>query len=235
MRREDLGNLQLKRLKWTLKSVYENVPFYRRLLKDEGIELSDIQSPEDVKKLPFTTKSDLQDAYPFSLFAVPRDRIARVHTSSGTRGKPTLVGYTQKDLENWSDITARCLTMVGVGKGDVFQNAMSYGLFTGGLGLHYGAEKVGATVIPSATGHTERQIELMHDLGVTCIHCTPSYALYLAEIAEEKGKAPENMRVMCLGAEPWSENTRKEIENVYHARTYDSYGLSEMFGPGVAF
>jgi phenylacetate-CoA ligase len=235
MSRNELIDLQLKRLKWTLKRAYENVPFYHRLFKEAGAAPDEIDTLDGLKRLPFTTKSDLQDNYPFGLFAVPRSEIARIHTSSGTRGKPTLVGYSQRDLDNWSDITARCLTMVGIGKGDVFQNAMSYGLFTGGLGLHYGAEKIGATVVPSATGNTERQIELMHDLGVTCIHCTPSYALFLAETAQEKGGLPEDLRVMCLGAEPWSENMRREIERLYNAKAYDSYGLSEMFGPGVAF
>ncbi len=234
IRPEELAALQLKRLKWTLRQAQE-VGLYQKKFKEAGISPDDIRTLDDVEKLPFTYKKELQAGYPFGLFAVPLKEIIRIHTTSGTTGKPTVVGYTRQDLENWSELIARNMTMIGLGEDDIFQNAVNYGLFTGGLGFHYGAEKIGMTVIPSATGNTRRQIEMIEDFGVTAIHCTPSYALHLAEVAESMGKTLDTLRIGIFGAEPWSENTRVELERRLGVRAYDSYGLSEMYGPGVAF
>ena len=230
----ELSELQLKRLKNTLESV-QNVEFYRNQLKSAGIKPGDIRTLDDVCKLPFTRKQDLRDGYPFGFFAVPLRRVVRIHTTSGTTGKPTVVGYTRKDLETWAELIARNMTMVGVTEDDVFQNMVNYGMFTGGLGFHYGAEAIGATVIPSATGNTRRQIEMINDFGVTVIHCTPSYAMHLAEVAEEMGATLESLRIGLFGAEPWSDSMRSELEKKLGVTAYDSYGLSELFGPGVAF
>ncbi|WP_340818378.1 phenylacetate--CoA ligase [Methanolobus sp. WCC4] len=236
MKKDELAELQLKRLKKTAAAVYDNVPFYKEKFKQLGIKPDDIRSLDDISKLPTTKKTDLRDNYPFGLFAVPRKDIVRIHASSGTSGKPTVVGYTQNDIENWSDLMARNLTMVGLDSNDVFQNAVNYGLFTGGLGFHYGAERMGAMTVPSGTGNTARQLEMMMDFGVTAIHCTPSYALYLAETAQEMDIVDKlSLRVGCFGAEPWSSNTRKQLENSLGIKAYDSYGLSELMGPGVAF
>ena len=180
----DLQELQLKRLKKTLKQV-QNVGFYQKRLADAGVKTSSIKTLDDIRKIPFTKKQDLRDGYPFGFFAVPLKKVVRIHTTSGTTGKPTVVGYTRKDLDAWSDLIARNMTMVGITENDVFQNMVNYGMFTGGLGFHYGAEKIGMTVIPSATGNTKRQIEMINDFGVTTIHCTPSYAMHLSEVAEE--------------------------------------------------
>ncbi len=231
MKRSELEKLQLKRLRSVIKRVKKHVPFYR------AKKLPEIRKLDDAQKLPFTRKSDLRDNYPFKLFAVPMKAVVRVHASSGTSGKPTVVGYTQNDIETWADLIARCFTMIGAKKGDVFQNAVGYGLFTGGLGFHYGAEKAGLTVVPAGTGTTKRQIEMLIDFGVNIIHCTPSYALYIAETARENGVGFNKfaLRIGCFGAEPWSDNTRKELEEALDIKGYDSYGLSEMFGPGVAF
>ncbi len=234
IRPEELADLQLKRLKWTLRQAQE-VGLYQRKFKEAGVSPDDIETLDDVEKLPFTYKKELQAGYPFGLFAVRLKEIIRIHTTSGTTGKPTVVGYTRQDLENWSDLIARNMTMIGLGEDDIFQNAVNYGLFTGGLGFHYGAEKVGMTVIPSATGNTRRQIEMIEDFGVTVLHCTPSYALHLAEVAESMGKTLDSLRIGIFGAEPWSENTRAELERRLGVKAYDSYGLSEMYGPGVAF
>ena len=234
IRPEELADLQLKRLKWTLRQAQE-VGLYQRKFKEAGVSPDDIKTLDDVEKLPFTYKKELQAGYPFGLFAVCLKEIIRIHTTSGTTGKPTVVGYTRQDLENWSDLIARNMTMIGLGEDDIFQNAVNYGLFTGGLGFHYGAEKVGMTVIPSATGNTRRQIEMIEDFGVTVLHCTPSYALHLAEVAESMGKTLDSLRIGIFGAEPWSENTRAELERRLGVKAYDSYGLSEMYGPGVAF
>jgi len=234
IRPEELADLQLKRLKWTLCQAQE-VGLYQRKFKEAGVSPDDIRTLDDVEKLPFTYKKELQAGYPFGLFAVRLKEIVRIHTTSGTTGKPTVVGYTRQDLENWSDLIARNMTMIGLGEDDIFQNAVNYGLFTGGLGFHYGAEKVGMTVIPSATGNTRRQIEMIEDFGVTVLHCTPSYALHLAEVAESMGKTLDSLRIGIFGAEPWSENTRAELERRLGVKAYDSYGLSEMYGPGVAF
>ena len=236
MERKELEELQLQRLKSVVEKVYRNVAFYQNKFKQAGITPEDIKSLKDLAKLPTTKKQDLRDNYPFGLFAVPREEVVRVHASSGTTGKPTVVGYTAKDIETWSDLMARDFVMVGVEKGDIFQNAVNYGFFTGGLGVHYGIERMGAMAVPSGVGNTERQLEIMTDFGVTVLHCTPSYALYLAETAKAKGVVDKlKLRIGCFGAEPWSDESRKELEETLHIKAYDSYGLSEMMGPGVAF
>jgi Coenzyme F390 synthetase len=234
IRPDELADLQLKRLKWSLHQA-QKVGLYQRKLKEAGVASDDIRTLDDVQKLPFTYKQELRAGYPFGLFAVPLKEIVRIHTTSGTTGKPTVVGYTRQDLDNWSDLIARNMTMIGLGEDDIFQNAVNYGLFTGGLGFHYGAEKIGMTVIPSATGNTRRQIEMIEDFGVTAIHCTPSYALHLAEVAESMGKTLDTLKTGIFGAEPWSESMRVELERRLGVKAYDSYGLSEMYGPGVAF
>ncbi|HNY34789.1 MAG TPA: phenylacetate--CoA ligase [Methanothrix soehngenii] len=236
MERKELQELQLERLRSVVEKVFKNVPFYQRKFKEAGITPQDIRSLEDVSKLPTTRKQDLRDNYPFGLFAVPKEEVVRVHASSGTTGKPTVVGYTAKDIETWSDLMARDFVMVGVNKGDIFQNAVNYGFFTGGLGVHYGIERMGAMAVPSGVGNTERQLEIMMDFGVTVLHCTPSYALYLAETAKARGLVDKlKLSIGCFGAEPWSDESRKELEEALHIKAYDSYGLSEMMGPGVAF
>ncbi|HIH70224.1 phenylacetate--CoA ligase family protein [Methermicoccus shengliensis] len=236
MDRRELESLQSERLRHTVQRVYERVPFYRRRLDEANVRPEDIHGIEDITRLPFTTKQDLRDTYPFGLFAVPLREVIRVHASSGTSGKPTVVGYTRGDIEHWAELMARNFAMVGVSSEDVFQNAANYGLFTGGLGIHYGIERIGATAVPSGTGNTIRQLELMRDFGVTVLHCTPSYALYLSEVASEMGIIDElRLRIGCFGAEPWSSSTRRELEDALHCKAYDSYGLSEMYGPGVAF
>ena len=231
---KDLERLQRKRFSWTLGQA-KKLSFYRRKFKEAGIRLDDIRSLEDLPKVPFTRKQDLRDGYPFGFFAVPLAEVVRIHTTSGTTGKPTVVGYTKKDLENWAGLIARNLTMVGLKPGDVFQNMVNYGMFTGGLGFHYGAEKIGLTVVPGATGNTRRQIEMIDDFGVTAIHCTPSYAMHLAEVAEEMKTDLPTLKTGLFGAEPWSDSLRGELEHRLGVTAYDSYGLSELYGPGVAF
>ncbi len=235
--RKELEEIQLKRLKWVVRHAYDNVPFYRRRFREAGVYPDDVKRLEDIVKLPFTTKEDLRENYPFGLFAVPKERLVRVHTSSGTSGKPKVVGYTANDLENWINLCARCLYMVGLRERDVFQNMVSYTMFTGGLGMHYGAERIGAMVVPSGTGNTKRQIGYMLDFGTTAIHCTPSYALHIKEIAESLEIDPREigLKIGCFGAEPWSEATRRKLEDAFGLKAFDSYGLSEMNGPGVAF
>ena len=236
MAREELEALQLRRLKSVAEKVYKNVPFYHRKFQEAGVAPEDIKSLEDISRLPTTRKQDLRDNYPFGLFAVPQEEVVRVHASSGTTGKPTVVGYTAKDIETWADLMARDFVMVGVEKKDIFQNAVNYGFFTGGLGVHYGIERMGAMAVPSGVGNTERQLEIMMDFGVTVLHCTPSYALYLAETAKARGVVDKlNLRIGCFGAEPWSDESRRELEEALNIKAYDSYGLSEMMGPGVAF
>ncbi|MBP7071421.1 MAG: phenylacetate--CoA ligase [Methanothrix sp.] len=236
MAREELEALQLRRLKSVAEKVYKNVPFYQKKFQEAGVAPEDIKSLADISRLPTTRKQDLRDNYPFGLFAVPREEVVRVHASSGTTGKPTVVGYTAKDIETWSDLMARDFVMVGVEKKDIFQNAVNYGFFTGGLGVHYGIERMGAMAVPSGVGNTERQLEIMMDFGVTVLHCTPSYALYLAETAKARGVVEKlNLRIGCFGAEPWSDESRRELEEALNIKAYDSYGLSEMMGPGVAF
>ncbi|WOF16841.1 phenylacetate--CoA ligase [Methanoplanus sp. FWC-SCC4] len=231
---KSLDELQGKRLRWTVKQA-ENVPFFKKALKEAGVYADDIKTREDITKIPFTKKTDLQAGYPFGFFAVPKKEIVRIHTTSGTTGKPTVVGYTRNDLENWSELIARNMTMIGLDENDTFQNAVNYGLFTGGLGFHYGAEKIGMTVIPSGTGNTKRQIEMIDDFGVTAMHCTPSYAMHLAEVAESMGTTLDTLKTGIFGAEPWSENMRHSLENKLGVKAYDSYGMSEMYGPGAAF
>lgn len=230
----DLEALQLKRLKKTLRSV-QSVEFYRNQFDSAKVKASDVKTLDDICKFPFTKKQDLRDGYPFGFFAVPMRDIVRIHTTSGTTGKPTVVGYTKKDLDTWANLIARNMTMIGVGPDDVFQNMVNYGMFTGGLGFHYGAEKIGMTVIPSATGNTKRQIEMIRDFGVTTIHCTPSYAMHLSEVAEEMNEPLESLKTGIFGAEPWSDTMRQTLENRLGVTAYDSYGMSELFGPGVAF
>ncbi|MDO9323451.1 MAG: phenylacetate--CoA ligase [Methanoregula sp.] len=231
---DELQSLQLKRLKKTISQA-QKVSFFKNRLSEAGITTSSIKTLDDIQKIPFTKKQDLRDGYPFGLFAVPLKEIVRIHTTSGTTGKPTVVGYTKKDLDVWADLIARNMTMIGVGKEDIFQNMVNYGMFTGGLGFHYGAEKIGMTVIPSATGNTKRQIEMIRDFGVTTIHCTPSYAMHLSEVAEEMGESLDSLKTGIFGAEPWSESVRHTLEKRLGLTAYDSYGLSELFGPGVAF
>lgn len=235
MSRDEICNLQSARLKKMVQRVYHNVEFYRKKMQEMGIEPGDIRGLEDINKLPFTTKEDLRQNYPFGLFAVPQSEIVRVHASSGTTGKATVVGYTRKDIGIWQECVARVLAMAGVGAKDKLQVSYGYGLFTGGLGLHYGAENLGATVIPMSVGNTKKQITMMQDLGCTAIACTPSYLLHITEALEEAG-AIENIQLKCAicGAEPWTDNMRKEIEQKLQIKAYDIYGLSEVMGPGVA-
>jgi len=236
MDREEMRKLQGERLKEMVERVYSKVPFYRKKMQEIGIQPGDIKSIDDLKHLPFTTKQDLRDNYPFGLFATPLSEIVRLHASSGTTGQPTVVGYTQRDIKLWSEVVARTLAAGGANREDKIQVAYGYGLFTGGLGLHYGAEMLGATVIPISGGNTKRQIQLMKDFGSTLLACTPSYALYLAEAIEESGvkRSDLKLRVGYLGAEPWSENMRKNIEENLGIKAIDIYGLSEVIGPGVA-
>jgi phenylacetate-CoA ligase len=236
MEREELLKLQGKRLSSMVKRIYDSVPFYRKKLEEMGIEPGDITTIDDLNKLPFTTKQDLRDNYPFGLFTVPQTDIVRLHASSGTTGKSTVVGYTQNDIEMWSEVVARSLTMAGVTSSDIIQVAYGYGLFTGGLGLHYGAEKVGASVIPISGGNTKKQLQLMEDFGSTVIACTPSYAAYLGEalVAEKIDRRNIKLKVGVFGAEPWTEEMRLQIENLLGIKAYDIYGLSEIIGPGVS-
>ena len=236
MSREDMRALQSERLIELVNRVYNNVAFYRHRMEEMGVEPSDIKSIDDIVKLPFTYKNDLRDHYPFGLFAVPMKDIVRVHASSGTTGKPTTVGYTKNDIKNWREVLARCLTMAGISSDDVMQVSYGYGLFTGGLGVHYGAETVGCTVIPISGGNTRRQLQLMSDFGSTVLACTPSYALHLADALAENGYSLKDMKlkVGVFGAEPWTENMRLELEKKWGIKAFDIYGLSEIMGPGVA-
>jgi len=236
MEREELLKLQGERIAAMVKRVYDSVPFYRRKLQEKGIEPGDITTIDDLKKLPFTTKQDLRDNYPFGLFTVPQTDIVRLHASSGTTGKSTVVGYTHNDIQMWSEVVARSLTMAGVGTSDIIQVAYGYGLFTGGLGLHYGAEKVGATVIPISGGNTKKQLQLMEDFGSTALACTPSYAAYLGEALVEEKIDRKNLKLKAgvFGAEPWTEEMRSQIEQLLGIKAYDIYGLSEIIGPGVS-
>lgn len=234
--REALEAIQVRRLQATLERVYAIVPFYRSKFQEAGITPADIQSLKDLQRVPFTTKQDLRDNYPFGLFAVPMDNVVRIHASSGTTGKPTVVGYTARDIQTWSECMARALVAGGASRGDIIHNAYGYGLFTGGLGVHYGAERLGASVIPISGGNTKRQIMIMKDFGPTILTCTPSYALYLAEVAIEMGIGFSDLKFKSglFGAEPWSEKMREEIERKLQLDAVDIYGLSEVMGPGVA-
>ena len=237
MQREELTRVQTERLINTVKRVYHNVPAMREKMQKKGVEPGDIKSLDDLKKLPFTYKQDLRDNYPYGLFSSPLSEIVRLHASSGTTGKQTVVGYTRRDLEIWSEVMARTFTSAGATRESFIQVAYGYGLFTGGLGAHYGAEKVGASVIPISGGNTKRQLQLMKDFGTTILACTPSYALFMAEEMEEMGIKKEELKLKAgvFGAEPWTENMRKEIEDRLGIMAIDIYGLSEIIGPGVAY
>jgi len=236
MEREGIRSLQLSRLRATVENVYANVPHYRKKMQAKGILPGDIKTLEDLSNLPYTTKQDLRDTYPFGLFATPMENIVRIHASSGTTGKQTVVGYTNKDIDIWADCMARCLVMTGADKNSRVQISYGYGLFTGGLGIHYGVEKVGATVIPASSGNTQRQISMLVDFGVTHLCCTPSYALYLAEALYEMGFTKKDLKLQAgsFGAEPWSMAMRTEIENQLGLCAHDIYGLSEIMGPSVS-
>ena len=236
MSRDEIHQVQSRELKNVVKRVYENVPFYREKMDALGVKPEDIHDAEDVRLLPFTEKKDLRDHYPFGLFAVPREEIVRVHASSGTTGKPTVAGYTKQDLDTWADLTARSMTCAGVTKKSVVHIAYGYGLFTGGLGAHYGAERIGATVIPVSGGNTQRQLKLLKDFGATTLACTPSYAMNLADAMEKAGMDINELKLESgvFGAEPWSEKMREQLEKRLHIRAQDIYGLTEMMGPGVA-
>jgi phenylacetate-CoA ligase len=234
--RPALEALQLKRLQTVIERVYASVPFYKGSFDRAGILPADVRSLDDLQRLPFTTKQDMRDAYPYGLFAASMEDIVRIHASSGTTGKPTVVGYTHRDIETWTELMARSLAAAGVHRGDIIHNAYGYGLFTGGLGAHYGAERLGASVIPISGGNTKRQIMIMKDFGSTVLTCTPSYSLFMAEAAREEGVDFRNLklRVGIFGAEPWSEAMRAEIEEKLNLAAIDIYGLSEIMGPGVA-
>ncbi|MGV8143263.1 MAG: phenylacetate--CoA ligase family protein [Methanothermobacter sp.] len=228
--------LQLKRLQDVVKRAYENVPYYRKRFDDEGIKPEDIKTLKDIEKLPLTTKDDLRSTYPFGMFAVSPKKIVELHTSSGTTGKPTVSGYTKKDLEIWSEVMARGLNMFGLTEDDIIQNTHGYGLFTGGFGVHYGAQKIGAIVIPISTGQTKRQVEILKDFGTNVLIFTPSYGLYLAEVAQEEGVNPEDLKLKAIGfgSEMWTEGMRKELEKRFGVPAYNIYGLTEIIGPGIA-
>lgn len=236
MPREALESIQLSRLKATLERVYATVPFYRESFNKAGVTPSDIRSLKDLSKIPFTVKQDLRDNYPYGMFAVPMENVVRVHASSGTTGKPTVVGYTKRDISTWSELMARSLAAGGATSRDILHNAYGYGLFTGGLGVHYGAERLGASVIPVSGGNTKRQIIIMKDFKPTILTGTPSYILHLAEVAEEMGISFRelNFKSGIFGAEPWSEDMRRDLEAKLHLKAVDIYGLSEVMGPGVA-
>lgn len=237
MGRDEMRELQSTRLRHTVERVYHNVPFYRKKMHDLGLEPGDIKDIDDLSILPFTTKQDLRDNYPYGLFAVPMSEVVRLHASSGTTGQPVVVGYTRKDLRTWSEVVARAFLAYGGSSDDFVQIAYGYGLFTGGIGMHYGVEKVGASVIPISGGNTKKQIQIMRDFGSTVLACTPSYALYLAETMQEMGIKREELKlkVGIFGAEPWTNNMRKEIEKSLNIKAMDIYGLSEIIGPGVSF
>ncbi|MDR2938300.1 MAG: phenylacetate--CoA ligase [Prevotellaceae bacterium] len=236
MSADEKHHLQSQRLRKLVETVYHCTPFYRQKMQELGLLPDDIKSIDDIVKLPFTTKQDLRDNYPYGLFAVPMSQIIRLHASSGTTGRPTVVGYTRRDLSIWSEMIARCLSAYGADQNDIFSVAYGYGLFTGGLGLHYGVEHLGGTVIPMSSGNTCKQIQLMHDFGATAFASTPSYALYIAEAMEKAGIPREKfkLRIGVFGAEPWTENMRREIENKLGISAYNIYGLSEIMGPGVS-
>ncbi len=235
MSRDEMQALQGARLVKLVDRVYHNVAYYRRKMQAVGLEPGDIRGLEDLPKLPFTTKDDLRDTYPFGLFAVPNSQVVRIHASSGTTGKATVVGYTRRDIDVWSECVARCISMANLGKEDIIQVAYGYGLFTGGLGGHYGAEKMGATVVPMSTGNTKKLINMMIDFGVTGILCTPSYLMHIAETIEEMGVRDKiRLKASLNGAEPWTEKMRARMEEMLGIQAHDIYGLSEIMGPGVA-
>ncbi|MBP7488734.1 phenylacetate--CoA ligase PaaK [Azospira sp. APE16] len=234
--RDEITALQVERLRWTLKHAYDNVPHYRAKFDAQGVHPDDFHSLDDLRKFPFTTKQDLRDNYPFKMFATPREEVVRVHASSGTTGKPTVVGYTQKDIDTWAHLMARSIYAAGGRRGDIIHVAYGYGLFTGGLGAHYGAEALGCTVIPMSGGQTEKQVQLIADFAPRIIMCTPSYMLNIADEFKRQGMDPRgtSLRIGIHGAEPWTDGMRQEIENLLGIDAVDIYGLSEVMGPGVA-
>ena len=234
--RDEISALQLERLKWSLGHAYRNVPMYKKRFDDAGVHPDDLKDLKDLAKFPFTYKNDLRDNYPFGLFAVPRQEIIRVHASSGTTGKPTVVGYTKSDIDNWADLVARSLRAAGLRKGDMVHNAYGYGLFTGGLGAHYGIERLGATVVPMGGGQTEKQVGLITDFKPDGIMVTPSYMLNILEQFNKQGMDPResSLAVGIFGAEPWTDAMRREVEDAFDMHAVDIYGLSEIMGPGVA-
>lgn len=236
MSRDRLLEVQTTKLSWMMKWVYDKVPFYKQAFNDAGLSPKDIKTPDDLQKLPFTTKDDLRDNYPFGMFAMPLEEVVRVHASSGTTGKPIVVGYTKGDLSTWAELTARIATAGGMTSRDVVQVAFGYGLFTGGFGMHAGSERIGATLIPASSGNTKRQVTLMKDFGTTALICTPSYALYISEVMREMGISPDDLklRIGLFGSEPCSEGMRTELENRLGIIATDNYGLTEIIGPGVA-
>ncbi|MDR1209788.1 MAG: phenylacetate--CoA ligase [Clostridiales bacterium] len=236
MSRDELRSIQDTRLRRTVEKIYTNVEHYRKKMQDKGLLPGDVRGAEDLRLLPFSTKQDLRDTYPYGMFSAPLDQITRIHASSGTTGKQTVVGYTAKDIEIWAECMARCLVMAGQDKRSRVQVSYGYGLFTGGLGAHYGAERLGASTIPTSSGNTQRQIVIMRDFGSTCLCCTPSYALFIAETMEDMGIKKEELSLQagCFGAEPWTEGMRRQIEDRLGIRAHDIYGLSEIMGPSVS-
>lgn len=236
MSKEDMEEIQLKRLQDVVKTAFNEVPYYHKRYSEEEVYPEDIQTLADIEKLPFTTKTDLRASYPFGLFAVPQKEIIEIHTSSGTTGKPTVSGYTSEDLDIWGEIIARGLTMMGVDENDIIQNTHGYGLFTGGFGVHYGGQKIGATVVPISTGQTHRQIELLKDFKTTMLIFTPSYGLHIAEELKSMGIDPKDLhlKVIGFGSESWTDEMRKQIEDKFQTPAYNIYGLTEVMGPGVA-
>jgi len=236
LRSKQLQSIQEKGIRRIVNYAYRNVPFYKKRLDDAGVKPSSVRNVDDLQKVPFTVKTDLRDNYPLGLLGVPSNRLNALHASSGTTGKPIVVAYTRHDLERWSKLMGRCLDASGVRKGDVVQNMYGYGLFTGGLGIHYGSRAIGATVVPSSVGNTKRQLMLMKDLQTTVVTCTPSYMVYLIEASRAEGYEPKQdfaLRVGVFGAEPWSEEARKRIEAAFNLEAYDIFGMSELYGPGV--
>ncbi len=234
--RDEIAALQLERMKWSLHHAYDNVPFYRKSFGDAGVHPDDLKTLSDLAKFPFTLKQDLRDNYPFGMFAVPREQINRLHASSGTTGQPTVVGYTKRDIDTWATVVARSLRASGTRPGDVVHVSYGYGLFTGGLGAHYGAEKLGCTVVPVSGGMTERQVKLIEDFGASTIMVTPSYMLSILDEYNRQGRDPResSLNIGIFGAEPWTNSMREEIEQAFDMHAVDIYGLSEVMGPGVA-
>ncbi len=237
MDRESIRAIQDERLKTTVAHVYKNVPMYRKRMDEAGVKPEDIRGIEDLHLLPFTNKTDLRDEFPYGLLAVPKEEIVRIQGSSGTTGKPIVSGYTENDVEVWTEMVARSLTAAGAGREDIIQVTYGYGLFTGGLGAHQGASRVGAMVVPMSSGNTQRQLMMMHDLGATMLCCTPSYAIFLGESLREMGYDPKEFKLKsgCFGAEPWTEEMRQKLEGLFDINAYNIYGLTEIAGPGVAF
>ncbi|UXD21309.1 phenylacetate-CoA ligase [Ignicoccus pacificus DSM 13166] len=235
--RKEIEELQLKRLRQTVRHAYENVPLYRRKLDEAGVKPDDIKSLDDIRKIPFTMKDDLRKEYPYGMFAVPLSEIIEIHASSGTTGKPTVVGYTKKDIDNWSELMARSFAAAGITKDDILYVALGYHWFTGGLGFHYGGQRIGAMVVPAGTGFTQRHVRMIKDLGATVLAAVPNYALRLAEVALEMGVDPAKdtkVRTGVFGAEMWSDELRKRINELWNMDSYDIYGMSELYGPGTA-